>query len=127
MAIKYKLIKRKNLSKPDALEKYYAVFSSSGITNVRDMVEDIREFTSLTEPDILSVISALRICMQKSVSQGKSIRWDNFGTFILSLNSEGVEREEDFTDKMIKKTNIHFREGEDLSTTLRNVKYKREK
>ncbi len=127
MAVKFRVMPRKNLQDLTAPQKYYATLKSSGTVNIKEMIEDIREFTSLSEPDILSVISALRMEIQKAITQGKSIRWDNFGSFTITLSSEGCDKEEDVTAERIKKTVIHFRAGEDLANTLKNLKYQKEK
>lgn len=64
--------------------------------------------------------------MPKELVQGKSVKLGDFGSFRLSLSSDGAETEEQFNATMIKNAKIIFTPGTQLKSEIAKVKYERE-
>jgi predicted histone-like DNA-binding protein len=79
----------------------------------------------VSTPDTLAVLEALLLVMPKYIGDGKIIRLGEFGSFGLTISSEGHDNEEEVTSKSIKGNSLNFRPGGELKVTLENIKYEK--
>ena len=122
--IRYHLVQRKNLQKPEDTPKWYAVAANDGKeSTLRNFAEDISDYTALNTPDIMSAFEGLIKIMSKEISRGKLIRMGDLGTFRITLKSEGAEAPELFTNANIKTAYIRFIPGKLLRKSLKNADY----
>jgi len=118
-----KAVQRPNPRDLSAPRKFYVSTQSAGEVTLEDMSELISEKCTLTETDVLAVLTALTKEMSTNIMQGKIVRFGNFGSFQLSLNSTGVEKAEDVSRMQVRSTSVRFRPGQRIQTSLRNLKY----
>ncbi|MGP2570510.1 HU family DNA-binding protein [Ornithobacterium rhinotracheale] len=122
--MKYKLVQKVNPQ--DKSKKWYANAVNAGTTEQRAIAKNISEKSSLTAGDIANVIENLLEEMPKELIEGKSVKLGEFGTFRLSLSSEGVSNEKDFNATKIKGAKVIFTPGVALKKALSDIKYERE-
>jgi nucleoid DNA-binding protein len=65
--------------------------------------------------------------LTKDLSEGRIVRFGDFGSFSISLSSEGAETADKFNSSMIKGAKIAFRPGIDLKEMLAIMKFEKAK
>jgi len=90
--IKLKMVQRPNPKDATAERKFYVSAKNMGEVSLEAMSENISDRCTLTETDVLAVLSALQREMTKSLMDGRIGRFCTFGSFELSLNSNSVEK-----------------------------------
>ena len=63
--------------------------------------------------------------MQDELSQGRIVRFGEFGAFAVSLSSEGKDKETDVTTNSIKGAKLQFKPGKDLKNMLATLEYQK--
>ena len=128
MPVPYSLVQRGNPSDTSLPKKFYASAKSSGEVTFRSLSKEIAGgSTTVSDTDVLAVLNDLTKVLSKHLSQGKIVRFGDFGSFSLSLSSEGSEQEDRFNVSMIKSAKIGFRPGIDLKEMLATLKFEKVK
>ena len=117
------MVQRPNPKDATAERKFYVSAKNMGEVSLEAMSENISDRCTLTETDVLAVLSALQREMTKSLMDGRIVRFGTFGSFQLSLNSSGVEKIDDATQNQVKGVRVRFRPGIRIQENLRNLKY----
>ena len=90
--------------------KYYPQLLTLGQSvGIDKIAYQMKENSSLSKGDILSVIANFVECMRKNLYNGHSVNIRDFGVFSLSARTEGSETEKDCTAKKIRTVRINFR------------------
>ena len=128
MAVKYNVIERKNLLKPTEAPKFYASAKADGEVSFKALAKEIAGAGStVSDTDVLAVLNDLTKALVKYLAEGKIVRFGDFGSFQVSVSSNGAETAEKFTASNITGNKIQFRPGVDLKAMLATVKYKKMK
>ena len=69
---------------------------SPDLVGVKDLANRVSARCTVTEPDILAVISALVFEMNQVLKDGNRVKLDGLGTFRVGIHSQGVQKAEDF-------------------------------
>ena len=95
MSINYRLYQdnRKNSKKKG---HWYARTVVTNCVDIKALAARISNSCTVTEPDILAVISALVTEMNYALTQGSKVKVDGLGTFRVGIHSQGVQKAEDF-------------------------------
>ena len=72
-----------------------------------------------------AVIEALLAAVPALLVEGKLVSLGEFGSFRLTISSDGSETPEVFNASFIKAPKVHFRAGREFSDVLKVVKYSR--
>lgn len=127
MSVKYTIVERGNPRNPSE-KKFYALAKSSGEITFKSLSQEIAGgSTTVSDTDVMAVLNELIKTLKKHLSEGKIVRLGDFGSFQISLSSEGAETAEKFSSSMIKSGKIQFRPGEELRKTLATLKYEKYK
>ncbi|MDR2817030.1 MAG: HU family DNA-binding protein [Proteiniphilum sp.] len=124
--MKYRVIERKNPQNPQERGKYYANAVNAGRFTVKQFAKEIAGRSSLTHGDIENVLTNFLDELPTFLKIGMSIKLGDFGTFRLSLSSEGADSPEQFNAGMIKGAKIIFTPGTELKESLNDVKFELE-
>lgn len=111
MAVKYKLIQKKDFSKdaPKDGKKYYASIVSNGTVDLEELCESISEETALTSADVKSCLDRLPRIIARHLREGRNVQLGELGNIRLSLGSKGSDTMRAFNAAtMMKKPNILF-------------------
>ncbi|MFB9120331.1 HU family DNA-binding protein [Bergeyella porcorum] len=126
MPVQYTLTQKGNPSNPEAPKKFYANAKASGEVSFKSLSKEIAgSSTTVSDTDVLAVLNELNKLLGKHLSEGKIVRFGDFGSFQITLSSEGAETEEKFNSSLIKGGKIAFRPGSDLKEVLAVLKYEK--
>ncbi len=104
----YKLVKC-NRKGSDFFGKFYGRAALVGRSvNTRELASMISKSCTVTEPDILAVISALLAEIPRLVQDGRKVELDNFGSFKLGLSTSPADTADKFTVKNVKGIHVLF-------------------
>jgi predicted histone-like DNA-binding protein len=109
-----------------APRKFYAHAKSTGDINLKQLSKDISARSTVNSSDTLAVLDSLIQQLVKELEAGRIVRLGDFGSFQISISSEGADTAEQFTSSMIKGSRILFRPGIDLRDMLATVSYQKE-
>ena len=126
MAIKYNIIERKNILKPSEPAKFYASAKADGEISFKALAKEIAPAGStVSDSDMLAVLNDLNKLLIKHLSEGKIVRFGDFGSFQVSVSSTGAETEAKFSSSNITGNKIQFRPGAELKAMLATAKYEK--
>lgn len=123
--INYNVIERVNPRDVEAPRKFYAVKQNQGIVSVRDLARRISRETMLGIVETTAVVEALLAAVPELLADGKIVSLGEFGSFRLTIQSDGTESPETFNRAAIKGTKIHFRAGKEFANRLSTIEYSR--
>ena len=130
MAIKYRLVQRKDLSKdaaPNAM-KYYPQLVSSGRVELQKICEEVAEQSSLTSGDVKNCLDRLIHCITSHIEDGQTVAAGDLGTFSPVLRSEGCDTIDKFNAAtMMRPPKIRYTPGKKLMEARGTVNYVRVK
>lgn len=119
MAITYVLTQKGNPGNPEAPKKFHAQAKSRNELTFRQLSKEIAEgSTTVSDSDVLAVLNDLTKVLKKHLSNGEIVRFGDFGSFQVTITSEGAETAEKFHPSLIKDAKISFRPGIDLREML---------
>ncbi|MFT3738179.1 MAG: HU family DNA-binding protein [Breznakibacter sp.] len=125
MAVKYILSEKGNPLKPAEPKKWYASSKSTGSIELKALGKDITQRSTVNHADTLAVLEALTQVLTSRLAEGQIVRFGDFGSFQVSVGSEGAESEDKFHGSMIKTKKVTFRPGPDLKEMLNNLKFEK--
>lgn len=118
MALNFRLIKHKVLNGIDKDKiKNYAQAKYSGVTSLNQLCKLISTRSAISSAHVKSVIDNLNWVMDLELREGRVVQLGEFGSFRLSISSEGTEDPKDFNASKIKKARIIFTPGASLRAT----------
>lgn len=109
--IYYTLAPKKNVLQPEMPVRYYAIAVSRGTTDLRSIAESISQRSSVSTIDTMAVIEGLLKQIPEELAAGRIVKLGEFGSFSLSITSEGTVSPDEFKPNRISGTKIHFRPG----------------
>ena len=122
MSIKFRMY-QDNRSNSKHKGYWYARAISPDLVGVKDLANRVSARCTVTEPDILAVISALVFEMNQVLKSGSRVKIDGLGTFRVSFHSQGVEDAKDFNvQKNIYGAHVLFAPSVTVDTMHRRIK-----
>ncbi len=125
MAIKYVLSEKGNPLKPADPKKWYANAKSTGDITLKALGKEITQRSTVNHADTLAVLEALTQVLTERLAEGKIVRFGDFGSFQVSIGSEGAIKADKFNTSMIKTKKVTFRPGADIKEMLNNLKFEK--
>ncbi|MCB0805200.1 MAG: HU family DNA-binding protein [Bacteroidales bacterium] len=129
MSFEYKAIQKRNPADPGAPKKWYASPIVTGYITEYELAEEIADISTVSFIDTDAVLKAFAKVVPKHLNDGKIVKLLDFGTFRLTISSEGVDTEDELSSHHIKKTRYHFRPGRlfsDIANKVKFIKVKKE-
>lgn len=127
MAVKYKLVQRKDLSKgaaPDS-KLYYASTNVTGMMDFETVCEVIADRSTASDGDVALVLKGLIRCLREALVRGEVVQLSGLGNFRLSVGSSGVSTPDEFQSSLLRKPKIIFSPGTKLKEILDRVNTER--
>jgi predicted histone-like DNA-binding protein len=87
--------------------------------------KEIAQRSTVSPTDTQAVLVALTEVLVEHLSEGQIVKLDDFGTFQVSIGSEGADMEAKFNASMIKNQKIVFRPGIELKAMFNNLKFEK--
>ncbi|PZX12746.1 putative histone-like DNA-binding protein [Breznakibacter xylanolyticus] len=126
MAIPYVLIPQTPPGNPHSTPKYYARAKSRREFTFRQLSQEVAQAsTTVSDTDMMAALNLLTKIMKRHLENGEIIRLGDFGSFQISITSEGADSPAQFTSSLIRGGKILFRPGTDLKEMLTTLKYEK--
>ena len=125
MPVQYTVVAKGNPSDPNAPKKFYAQAKSSGEISLRDLANQISKRSTLSSVDVIAVLEAMLEVIPERISEGDIVRLGDFGSFSLTISSNGSEKEADVTASNIRDNSLNFRPGKHVQKILDVISYKK--
>ena len=123
MSIFLKPVRRGNPSDPEAPKKWYPVQCTTKLVDENEVAELIADETTLNPMEAVMAIRQLRKVVQRLLLDGKSVKLGDWGTFNITLNTEGELTKDQLTAHNVKRVNINFQAGDDLKTSMQRADF----
>ena len=124
MSLFYNKIQRKNPSSPEEPAKWYLSLRSTGLVKEEEVAELIADETTLNPKEAEMSLAQLQKVLIQTLLNGQTIQLGSWGSFYLTLNSEGVESEDEVSPSLVKKINIRFSAGKSLKEAIAKASFK---
>jgi len=125
MSVKYKSIARKNPGDSSAPAKFYATAVSVGVTNLKDLAENLSDGSTTRMEDVYAVLIGLVREIKKELKAGRMVKLDDLGSFAIGVNSIGADSPEEVSANQIIRTKMVYRPGKDLKKMLNNIDWEK--
>ena len=125
MSIKYEIIQRPNPRDPNAPKKFYAIVQNEGEVTIRDLAEQIARISTVSTIDTMAVLESLLQVLPDHLLNSRIVRLGDFGSFYITLSSDGVDSEGDFTSSHIKKVRVNFRPGKLIKNKMKTANFEK--
>lgn len=125
MAIKFKVLPRKNPQDLLAPEKFYASAVADGDVDLDRLAELISYQCTVTATDCYAVLMALEHNIIGELGQGRIVKLGRLGNFQVGLSSKGIDTAADVSASAITKSRIIFRPGKKMRSMLSDISFKK--
>jgi predicted histone-like DNA-binding protein len=126
MSLKYRLVQKRNPSKPTDPNKFYANVVTRGEVTLRDLSKEVEQISTVSIVDVTAVVESLLQIIPKHLGQGEIVRLGEFGSMSITLSSEGTATPEEFNSGHINRINVNFRPGKEINQALDRVSFEKE-
>ncbi|MCF2603177.1 DNA-binding protein [Parabacteroides distasonis] len=127
MAIRYSVIKRKNLGKDktEHPQKYYAQGVNVAQISFETVCEEAAEASAMTTADMKAAVDRLTLIVSRYLKMGYSVKIGELGCIRMAIGSTGSLTEEEFSASMIKEPKVVFYPGSMLKQAKKSVSFLR--
>jgi len=125
MSVKYVVSENSNPQDLTAPRKWYAKAKSTGDVSLKELSKEITQRSTVNSADTLAVLDVLTQVLTEHLNRGEIVRFGDFGSFQVTLGSEGAATEDKFNSTLIKNTKVQFRPGLELKQMLNNLKFEK--
>lgn len=114
--MQYKIVEKKKPGTQDF--KFYGTVVLGEPVGIRAIVKEIEEKCTLTQPDILAVLSALESAIAAKLRNGQAVRFGTLGSFRPTISSAGAGSAATWAVNMIKRVRAVFTPSAQLKRDL---------
>jgi len=125
MSVNYCVFQQKYDMSGNGSNKFYARAQSVGQMSFKKLCAKISDRCTATKADVMASLEGCIYVMKEALEDGKIVRLGDFGSFQLSLSSEGTLIEKDFVSANITGAKILFRPGVDLKELYNGLEYQK--
>lgn len=125
MPIEYSLAERGNPANAQASKRWYAVARSQGETTVRDIAGRINQMSTVSTIDVMAVLEAFFQTVPDELAAGRIVRFGDFGSFSVSLQSDGADSEKEFVVGNINNVKVLFRPGKLFAQAMQGASFRK--
>jgi predicted histone-like DNA-binding protein len=122
MSVKLKKIQRKSPLNP-ALVKWYLTQESAGSVGLQEIAMEIEGRSALSLGDVQSVLSNLMEVMPIFLKLGQSVKLEGFGTFRVTVSSDGTATADELNAHHIKGAKLIFQPSVNLKRSLEDISF----
>ena len=126
MPVKFSATPKKDPRNAESQPKYYATVRSDGRADTQTVAKSINSMSTISIPDTAAVLEAFLHVVPEKLSEGRIVELGDFGTFRLTVSSEGTEQPEDLSARHITDTRVIFTPGKRFKNMLRDIEFQKE-
>ncbi|MDR1986010.1 MAG: HU family DNA-binding protein [Treponema sp.] len=122
MAVKLKKISRKN---PQDLtqSKWYLTQEKTGTVGIKEIAKEIEGRSALSLGDVQSVLSNLVEIVPVFLKLGQTINLEGFGSFRISVTSEGAATPEELSARNVQGVKLIFLPSMELKRNMEGISF----
>lgn len=124
MTLLYNKIQRGNPAKPAEPKKWYISVKSLGQVGEKEVAKQIADETTLNPKEAEMAIAQFEKILLRLLLNGHTVQLGDWGSFHLTISSEGVENEKDATPVNVTGVNIRFQPGKELKNAVNAASFK---
>jgi predicted histone-like DNA-binding protein len=125
MSVNYCLFQQKFDLSGKGSNKFYARAQSSGEISFKKLCSRISDRSTVTKADVMAALEGCIYIIKDALDEGKIVRLGDFGSFQLSLSSEGTVTEKEFNSSNITGVKIQFRPGKDIKELYKSLEFRK--
>ena len=125
MSVKFSVTPRKDPRDQNSQPKYYVTVRSNGRVDTHGIAKDINKMSTVSSVDTTAVLEAFMNVVPDQLADGKIVELGDFGTFRVSVSSEGAEQPEAVTTRSITNVRILFQPGKRFKKLLNGTEFEK--
>lgn len=127
MAMKFKLVSRKNLGEDqeEIPQKKYAQMVCGDYVSFDEFVEEVADSSGVGSASVKAVIDRMVVVLVRHLQHSRRVQVGELGHFRYNFGSEGVLNEKDFTTSMIREPKVRFYPGKALRVAKGRTSFER--
>lgn len=125
MAVNYVVKQKMNPRDPEAQRKWYGITKSIGNASIRKISKQIEKRSTVSSADVRAVLESFLEIVPELLGDGMTVRLGDFGSFRISIKTEGVEEEKDFSSNNILSNKMIFTPGKEVKNAISLFEYKK--
>ena len=123
--IEYSIYMMGNPIKPEEPQKAYAKNQVREIWDLNKFCKHIASHNAgYSRGMVKAILSDMCDCLVEQLLNGNKIKLGEFGVFGITINCEGAESLEKFSEENIKSVNINFNPGVDFENLINQAEFK---
>jgi len=126
MSVKFNVTPRKDPRDQESQPKYYATVKSSGRVDTHGIAKSINSMSTVSSVDTAAVLEAFLSVVPDQLADGKIVELGDFGTFRISVSSDGADQPENLTARHITDVRVLFAPGRRFKQVLDTVQFQKE-
>ena len=126
MPVKFSATPKKDPRNLEAEPKYYAIVKSDGRADTITIAKSINSMSTVSIPDTAAVLEAFLHVVPEKLADGRIVELGDFGTFRISVSSEGAALAEEVTARNITDTKVIFTPGKRFKQMLDTIEFQKE-
>src|SRR5215510_4999 len=125
MPIKFNVTPRKDPRDQNSQPKYYATVKSSGRSDTNVIAKSINSMSTVSSVDTAAVLEAFLNVVPEKLAEGNIVELGDFGTFRVSVSSEGQQQADDLTSRHITGVRVLFTPGKRFKQLLNTTEFEK--
>lgn len=125
MPAKYRVVAKVNPQDRLGPRKFYPSLQSDGRSNQRRLALEAADRSTLSDADMDAAMTNLLALIPKHLADGRIVDLGEFGTFRLSIRTEGSALADEVTVRNIKKVSVRFTPGAAFKNALEDVTFEK--
>ena len=125
MSVKFNVTPRKDPRDQASEPKYYATVKSNGRVDTHGVARSINSMSTVSSVDTAAVLEAFLTVVPDQLADGRIVELGDFGSFRLSVSSEGAATPEEFTSRHITDVRVIFSPGKRFKGVLNNAEFQK--
>ena len=126
MSVKFNVTPRKDPRNQQSQPKYYATVKSTGRVDTNGIAKSINNMSTVSSVDTAAVLEAFLSVVPDQLADGKIVELGDFGTFRISVSSEGADQPENLSSRHITDVRVLFAPGKRFQQVLDTVQFQKE-
>jgi predicted histone-like DNA-binding protein len=125
MAVKFTVTPRKDPRDQNSQPKYYATVKSNGRADTHAIAKSINSMSTVSSVDTAAVLEAFLNVVPDKLADGNIVELGDFGTFRVSVSSEGAAAAEEVTARSITDVRVLFTPGKRFKRALNAAEFQK--
>ena len=125
MPVKFIVTPKKDPRDQNAAPRYYALVKSEGRADTTALAKSINSISTVSSVDTAAVLEAFLTVVPDKLAEGRIVELGDFGTFRISVSSEGAAQAEEVTARSITDTRVIFTPGKRFRQVLDTIEFQK--